>query len=86
MPSISGWGLRRAAFQAWFLANFRFYALDIGLGFATRVAQLAQGPVRFYALDIGLGFATAHTAVPRTSGVAVSMPSISGWDLRRTTT
>jgi hypothetical protein len=40
---------------------FRFYALDIGLGFATYIAHTVTSTIRpkcFYALDIGLGFAT----------------------------
>jgi hypothetical protein len=38
----------------------RFYALDVGLGFATpRVrGKLHNARDRFYALDVGLGFAT----------------------------
>ena|SRR5271157_5006602 len=112
MPSVSGWALRHAARPATPARTARFYALGIGLGFATIDSLPGQhGPflflcpryraglcdinvrVRrvihkrgFYALGIGLGFATglrvhlpaAH--LPR----LVSMPSVSGWALRRT--
>src|SRR5690242_17370717 len=63
MPSVSGWGLRHAAHapRAPRATPERFYALGIGLGFATRreprSTRVTHG---FYALGIGLGFATIH--------------------------
>ena len=60
MPSISGWALRLHPPQRdqW-RQRCCFYALDIGLGFATvKAGQDIQRRYRFYALDIGLGFAT----------------------------
>jgi hypothetical protein len=37
----------------------------------------------FYALGVGLGFATAVILVSSQKALSVSMPSVSGWALRR---
>jgi len=85
MPSTSGWGLRRGSFLFSRLDDMCFYALDVGLGFATLLeAQLDLCPLGFYALDVGLGFATCWASWSSSSPTrAVSMPSTSGWGMRR---
>jgi hypothetical protein len=61
-----------------------FYALDVGLGFATELAALpGWNPMGFYALDVGLGFATCAVGDRDDGRRRVSMPSMSGWALRR---
>jgi hypothetical protein len=63
MPSVSGWALRLPGGIGFELRPERypdtgFYALGIGLGFATMSRAKRSTSARFYALGIGLGFAT----------------------------
>ena|GEM_PF-5455849 len=59
MPSVSGWALRHHLLLH-STGLVRFYALGIGLGFATNSSPDGdrEKRSRFYALGIGLGFAT----------------------------
>ncbi len=85
MPSMSGWVLRPQAEETARPSKRQcFYALDVGLGVATKddliKYYLSEG---FYALDVGLGVATAPSSGWRSGTFRVSMPSMSGWVLRR---
>jgi hypothetical protein len=63
-----------------------FYALDVGLGFASGSSSRSGPGVsgRFYALDVGLGFASLLWVNPGGCDgcCSVSMPSMSGWALQ----
>ena len=58
---MSGWALQRT--PSWDGSiPVGFYALDVGLGFATTRTSKTLQPAGFYALDVGLGFATTRTS------------------------
>ena len=61
---MSGWALQPATAVTAFIL-FCFYALDVGLGFATAGKFMITWAsyVGFYALDVGLGFATLSSAI-----------------------
>jgi hypothetical protein len=59
-----------------------FYALVVGLGFASSIREISASSSGFYALGIGLGFATRTRARHQLVPAGVSMPSVSGWALR----
>ena len=64
MPSVSGWPLRPLGTNIHKYIDESFYALGIGLAFATLLLE-HDGAIRtvgFYALGIGLAFATFDQA------------------------
>jgi hypothetical protein len=60
MPSMSGWALQaNLDIEEQESAAHCFYALDVGLGFASiEHRQFMKYVHGFYALDVGLGFAS----------------------------
>src|ERR1022692_4047852 len=71
MPSMSGWSLRQLDLEDLVeeIKRIGFYALDVGLVFATPAfGELwTSRQHRFYALDVGLVFATRLRATVSTS-------------------
>ncbi len=83
MPSTSGWGLRPPTD----LATGRcpgFYALDVGLGFATTppTSSVRRSPAVSMPSVSGWGLRPGHGRLPGLRAHRGSMPSVSGWGLR----
>ena len=83
MPSVSGWPLRPfTPWRRWRSASFLCPRYRAGLCDSGKAPGEDLFGHCFYALGIGLAFATGpHRGPPH--GVLVSMPSVSGWPLRR---
>ena len=65
MPSMSGGALRAEDVLRMRGVFVRFYALDVGRGFARTFVHLTVTvePDSFYALDVGRGFASMYYGV-----------------------
>ena len=82
MPSMSGGALRlNFLMEGWY--DQRFYALDVGRGFATRHRCRLRPPHNVSMPSMSGGALRLHSRIPRTIGAfMVSMPSMSGGALR----